>query len=33
MKKTWYDPAWDAYLYWQTQDKQTVRRVNQLYDE
>jgi toxin YoeB len=30
MKKTWYDPAWEAYLYWQTQDKKTLRRVNQL---
>lgn len=22
--------AWDEYLYWQTQDKKTVRRINQL---
>lgn len=22
--------AWDDYLYWQTQDKRTLRRINQL---
>jgi len=22
--------AWDDYLYWQTQDKKTLRRINQL---
>lgn len=22
--------AWDEYLYWQTQDKKTLRRINQL---
>ena len=25
--------AWDDYLYWQTQDKKTLRRVNQLLKE
>ena len=22
--------AWEAYIYWQTQDKRTLRRINQL---
>ena len=30
MRKTWTDRAWDDYLYWQTQDKKTLRRINQL---
>lgn len=30
MQKLWTDKAWDDYLYWQTQDKKTLKRVNQL---
>jgi len=30
MNKSWDDKAWDDYLYWQTQDKKTLRRINQL---
>lgn len=30
MIKTWADEAWDDYLYWQTQDKKTLRRINKL---
>ncbi len=30
MKKIWFDEAWEDYLYWQTQDKKTLRRVNAL---
>ncbi|MCL1794902.1 MAG: Txe/YoeB family addiction module toxin [Oscillospiraceae bacterium] len=30
MKKLWTDRGWDDYLYWQTQDKKTLRKVNQL---
>ena len=30
MKKIWFDEAWDDYLYWQTQDKKTIKRVNML---
>ena len=30
MLKIWFDGAWDDYLYWQTQDKKTLRRINQL---
>ncbi len=30
MKKNWFDKAWDDYLYWQSQDKKTLKRINQL---
>ena len=30
MKKIWFDEAWDDYLYWQTQDKKTLKRINML---
>lgn len=30
MIKAWDDFAWEDYLYWQKQDKKTLRRVNQL---
>ena len=26
----WSDDAWNDYLYWQTQDKKTLKRINQL---
>jgi toxin YoeB len=26
----WQAPAWDDYLYWQTQDKKTLKRLNLL---
>ncbi len=29
-KLAWTAEAWDDYLYWQTQDRKTLRRVNQL---
>ena len=28
MRKIWSDKAWNDYLYWQNQDKKTVRRIN-----
>ena len=28
--KIWSDDAWNDYLYWQTQDKRTLKRINQL---
>lgn len=28
MKKIWTDDAWEDYLYWQTQDKKTLKRIN-----
>jgi toxin YoeB len=30
MKKTWLDEAWNEYLYWQTQDKKTLKKINRL---
>lgn len=30
MNKNWFDKALDDYLYWQSQDKKTLKRVNQL---
>ena len=30
MKKIWFDEALEDYLYWQLQDKKTLKRVNQL---
>ena len=30
MTKLWSDRAWEDYLYWQTQDKKTLKRVNDL---
>jgi toxin YoeB len=30
MDKIWSDEAWEDYLYWQNQDKKTLRRVNAL---
>ena len=30
MKKIWFDEAWDDYLYWQAQDKKTIKRINAL---
>lgn len=29
-KLAWTAEAWDDYLYWQTQDRKTLRRINQL---
>lgn len=30
MRLLWEDRAWDDYLYWQTQDRRTLKRVNAL---
>ena len=30
MKKIWSDEAWADYLYWQSQDKKTLKRINAL---
>ena len=30
MNKLWSDRAWDDYLYWQMQDKKTLKRINEL---
>ena len=29
----WHNVAWADYLYWQTQDKKTLKRINQLIKE
>ena len=29
----WTETAWDDYLYWQEQDKKTLRRINKLLTE
>ena len=29
-EKIWSDDAWEDYLYWQKQDKKTLKRINQL---
>lgn len=30
MRKEWHDDAWDDYLYWQTQDKKTLKKINSI---
>ena len=30
MRILWEDRAWNEYLYWQTQDKKTLKRINTL---
>ena len=30
MIKIWHDTAWESYLYWQTQDKRTLKKINRL---
>ena len=30
MRKVWFDEAWDDYLYWQANDKKTLKKVNEL---
>lgn len=30
MKKIWFDEAWEDYLYWQSQDKKTLKRINSI---
>jgi toxin YoeB len=33
MFKLWSDKAWDDYLYWQAQDKKTLKKINILIKE
>ena len=30
MNKLWTDDGWGDYLYWQSQDKKTLKRINKL---
>ena len=29
-EKIWSDEVWEDYLYWQSQDRKTLKRINQL---
>lgn len=31
-KLAWTDAAWSDYIYWQSQDKKTLKRINKLID-
>ena len=33
MKVTFSDDGWDDYLYWQTQDRTILKRINQLIED
>ena len=33
MKVTFSDDSWDDYLYWQTQDRKILKRINQLIED
>jgi len=33
MRIIWFEEAWDDYIYWQTQDKKTLKRINQLLED
>ena len=30
MHKIWHDMAWEDYLYWQAQDRKTLKKINRL---
>ena len=30
MRKIWSDDAWEDYLYWQSQDKKALKKINRL---
>ena len=30
MHKVWFDEAWEDYVFWQSQDKKTIKRINVL---
>ena len=32
-KLAWTDEAWKDYIYWQTQNKKTLKRINRLLDD
>jgi len=32
-KLAWTDEAWSDYLYWQSQDRKTLRRINRLIND
>lgn len=32
-KLAWTDEAWESYVFWQSQDKKTLKRINRLIQE
>ena len=30
MRKAWTDDGWEDYVYWQTEDKRTLKKINSL---
>ena len=32
-KLAWTDEAWGGYVYWQTQDRKTLKRINRLIED
>lgn len=32
-KLAWTDEAWQDYIYWQTQDKKTLKRINKILED
>ena len=30
MQKAWTDEAWEDHIYWLTQDKKTLKRINEI---
>ena len=32
-KLVWTDEAWTGYVYWQTQDRKTLKRINRLIED
>ena len=32
-KLAWTDEAWQGYVYWQSQDKKTLKRINKLIED
>jgi len=33
LKKIWSDEAWEDYVYWQSQDKKTLKKINRLLED
>ena len=33
MNRVWTDNAWQDYVYWQTEDRKTLKRINKLLDD
>lgn len=32
-KLAWTDESWDGYIYWQSQDRKTLKRINKLIED